>query len=157
MAFLQLTDFKGTIEAVAFPKIWKEYEGNVKTDGIYGFKGKFESRQEKLSFVLEAITTPEQLEPEAIREAHIILIKEFCTPSALRNIMDTCITYSGSCSLMIHVIDEMEEPVENSETAPATTRTDSIIRAGRDFAVGYSQDFISVLKEQQAVSDVWFD
>jgi len=157
MAFLQLTDFKGTIEAVAFPKIWKEYEGNVKTDGIYGFKGKFESRQEKLSFVLEAIITPEQLEPEAIREAHIILIKEFCTPSALRNIMDTCITYSGSCSLMIHVIDEMEEPVENSETAPATTRTDSIIRAGRDFAVGYSQDFISVLKEQQAVSDVWFD
>jgi len=157
MAFLQLSDFKGSIEAVAFPKTWKDQEGIVKTDSIYGFKGKFESRQDKLSFVLESVVDPNQLEPEAIREAHVVLVKELCTPKVLREIMDTCITYRGNCTLMLHLVDEQEEVGENAEGAPVQTKTDTVIRAGRDFAVGYSTEFVALLREQQAVSDVWFD
>ena len=157
MAFLQLSDFNGTIEAVAFPKIWKECDGVVKNDGIYGFKGKFESRQGKNSFLLDAVVSPEDLEPQAIREAHIVLVKDLCTQDAMRGILDTCITFRGPCTLLIHVIDEQEETMENSDPTPNAVRSESIIQAGREFTVGYSTDFISTLRENQAVSDIWFD
>jgi len=157
MAFLQISDFNGSAEGVVFPKIWKECYESVKTDGIYGFKGKFESRQGKLSFLIEAIVPPDTLEPEAIREAHVSLVKELCSPTVLRGVLDTCITYRGSCTLLLHIIDEQDIPSENADNPPTTTRSESIIRAGRDFAVGYSTDFISALKENPAVSDIWFD
>ncbi|HCS35898.1 MAG TPA: DNA polymerase III subunit alpha [Sphaerochaeta sp.] len=158
MAFLQLSDFNGTIEAVAFPKIWKECEGNVKTDGIFGFKGKFETRQDKLSFLLDAVVDPKQLEPEAIREAHVVLVKDLCTQTSLRSIMDTCITYKGVCSLLIHLLAESKDTEEVAEGTGQAVRTDeTIVKAGREFSVGYSDDFISALREHQAVSDIWFN
>lgn len=156
MAFLQLTDFNGTIEAVAFPKLWKECDERVKVDGIYGFKGKFETRQDKLSFLLEDVVDPESLEPEAIREAHVVLVKDFCTQTALRAILDTCITYRGNCSLLIHLIGHRNEAEESFE-AIESTQEETVIKAGREFSVGYDEDFMGALREQQAVSDIWFN
>lgn len=157
MAFLQLSDFNGSIEAVAFPKIWRESEGVVKADGIYGFKGKFETRQDKLSFLLDAIVDANTLEPEAIREAHLVLVKDLCTQTSLRSVMDTCITYKGNCALLIHVLADEEEAEELTEAPAVRKQEETVIKAGREFSVGYSDDFISALREQQAVSDIWFN
>ncbi len=157
MAFLELTDFNGTIEAVAFPKIWNDNEAEIHTDGIYGFKGKFEERQDKVSFLLDAIVDPASLEPEAVREAHIVLVPPLCTQPALRGIMDTCITYRGSCSLLIHLLEDKEVGDESVEEDPVTPKGETIIKAGREFAVGYSDDFIAAIRQHQAVSDIWFN
>ena len=158
MAFLQLSDFNGSVEAVAFPKVWKECEATVRADGIYGFKGKLEERQDKLSYVLESVVDPESLEPQAIREAHMVLVKDLCTQTTLRNIVDTCITYRGNCTLIDHLNEDNsieEEPGEDQpEGAP---KEETAIRAGREFSVAYSDEFIASLKTHQAVSDIWFN
>lgn len=157
MAFLQLSDFNGSIEAVAFPKTWKECENRVRAEGIFGFKGKFESRQDKLSFILESVVEPESLEPQALREAHMVLVKNLCTQTALRAIVDTCITYQGNCSLSIHLLEDeaSEEDVSEENTDP--TGEETVIKAGREFSVAYSEDFMASLREHQAVSDIWFN
>ncbi len=146
MAFIQLSDFNGNVEAVAFPDVWKESGELVQVDTILGFKGKFEERHGRISFLIDSITEPQTLESEALREAHLVLIKPLCTPSALRDIMDTCITFRGNCSLFIHLIEEDEEG-----------KREEIVRAGREFAVGHSDEFIEAIKQHQAVSDIWFN
>ncbi|MFA5467714.1 MAG: DNA polymerase III subunit alpha [Sphaerochaetaceae bacterium] len=146
MAFLQLSDFNGSVEAVAFPTVWQECADLVKVDAIFGFKGKFEERQGKISFIIESVRPPEELESETLREAHLVLIKPLCTQSALRAIMDTCITYRGSCCLYIHLLEE-----ENGG------KKENIVQAGREFAVGHSEEFITAIKQHQAVSDIWFN
>ena len=158
MAFLQLSDFNGDVEAVAFPKIWKDCESLVRADGIYGFKGRLEERQGKVSYVLESVVDPESLEPQAIREAHMVLVKDLCTKATLRNIVDTCITFRGNCSLTIHLIEdqnEIEEVLE--ESTEQKNQGETVIQAGREFSVAYSNEFIESLREHQAVSDLWFN
>ncbi|MGI6433474.1 MAG: DNA polymerase III subunit alpha [Sphaerochaetaceae bacterium] len=154
MAFLTLTDFNGSTEAVVFPKAWKEVDREIKIDGIYGFKGKFERRQQKLSFIIEEIVDPEDLEADAVREVHLELIKSLCSPTALRALMDTCITYKGDCSLFLHLVDEQKE--DDIQEDQQTIRTENIIKAGREYAVQYTDEFVEQLKKHQAVSDVWF-
>lgn len=154
MGFLQLTDFNGSIDAVAFPDVWKDNEELVQVDGIYGFKGKFEMRQEKISFLIGAIVKPETLEPEAVREAHVVLVPALSTQPALRGIMDTCITYRGNCSLLIHLLEDTEEREDVSENPQ---KDEVIIKAGREFSVGYSDEFIAAIRQHQAVSDIWFN
>ena len=154
MAFLQLSDFNGSIEAVVFPKIYKDFEGTIKTDGIYGFKGKFESRQDKLSYIIEHIVEPEKLEPEAVREAHIALVKDLCNQKILHDLRDICITYSGPCSVLLHIMEEPTLHTEQQQEAHAKT---TVIRAAREFSVGYDEHLIADLKENQAVASVWFD
>ena len=146
MAFLQLSDFNGSIEAVAFPSIWKESSEMVQADTILGFKGKFEERQGKISLLIDTITEPQTLESEALREAHLVLIKPLCTSATLRDIMDTCITFRGNCSLFIHMVEEDEEG-----------KRESIVRAGWEFAVGHNDEFVEAIKQHQAVSDIWFN
>lgn len=156
MAFLQLTDFNGSVEAVAFPKVYSESEDLIKVDGILGFKGKFETRQEKLSYVLDAVVKPEELESEAVREVHIALVKELCTASVLQSIRDICITHKGPCTLLFHIIEEQHDVTENLEVSQPV-RKETVVRAGRDFAVSYTDNFFSALKEYPAVSDMWFN
>ena len=158
MAFLQLADFNGSVEAVAFPKLWKELEEPLKADGIYGFKGKFETRQDKLSFILENIVKPEALEPEAVREAHISVVKDLCTKKNLHEMLDTCITFQGPCSLLLHIVDEQEVPGENGDTGTTTiVRNETVIRSAREFSVSCDDQLVATLKENPAVDAVWFD
>ncbi|HLW22644.1 MAG TPA: hypothetical protein VKZ39_05630, partial [Sphaerochaetaceae bacterium] len=124
---------------------------------IFGFKGKFESRQDKLSFILESVVEPESLEPQALREAHMVLVKNLCTQTALRAIVDTCITYQGNCSLSIHLLEDEASEEEVSEENTDPTGEETVIKAGREFSVAYSEDFMASLREHQAVSDIWFN
>jgi DNA polymerase-3 subunit alpha len=157
MAFLQLSDFNGAVEAVAFPKVWKECETLVRPDGIYGFKGKLETRQDKISYILESVVDPNSLEPQALKEAHMVLVKDLCTQTTLRNIVDTCITYRGPCSLMIHLLEDNSVAEESVEESMEKQQAETMIRAGREFSVTYSDEFIASLREHQAVSDIWFN
>lgn len=158
MAFLLLSDFNGSVDSVAFPKVWKDIEETVKSDNIYGFKGKFESRQDKLSFIIEKVVKPEELEPQAIREAHIALVKEFCNKSLLHELLDTCITYSGPCSLSLHIIEEEQISEDHQEPGlPNSKKTETLIKAAREFSVCYDEQLIKALQKNQAVSSVWFD
>ncbi|MDC7248063.1 MAG: OB-fold nucleic acid binding domain-containing protein, partial [Sphaerochaetaceae bacterium] len=153
MAFMQLADFNGEISAVVFPQAWETIDKEIHVDSIYGFTGKFEMRNSEMSYIIENITEPDKLEPTALKEAHLSLLKQFCSEQELRNIVDTCISFPGPLTLMIHVHDEL--PVEEQEDSP-NKKKDTIIKAGRDFSVAYRPDLESAIREFQAVDDIWF-
>lgn len=153
MAFLQLTDFNGSVEAVVFPDVWNKRSLDLRVDAIFGFKGKFERRQQRLSFVVEEIVEAESLEPNGVKEVHIELIKSLCSDEVLRLILDTCITHKGNCSLYLHLIDEKRKENNNNGTP---SKRETLIKAGSDFNVAYSEKLIKELEELQAVSEIWY-
>ncbi|MFA6689252.1 MAG: OB-fold nucleic acid binding domain-containing protein [Sphaerochaetaceae bacterium] len=169
MAFLALTDFNGTIDATVFPKTWERIGPQIQVDGIYGFKGKFDNNRdpEKYSFLIDEVVDPNSLEPEAVREAHISLQKEMCTPVALRELMDLCLSYQGSCSMLLHVSESFqsqdpapsadEDPSKPQETLQEIQKECAIVQAGREFSVRYSEDFLEELRRLPLVRSAWYN
>lgn len=55
MAFLRLADFTGTVEAVVFPKVFKEFGDKLVVDAIVAVKGKVSERKEEKSVLVDAV------------------------------------------------------------------------------------------------------
>ena len=55
MAFLRLSDFSGTIEAVVFPKIYEEYKDLILEDTIVALKGKISKRNDEISLIVDKV------------------------------------------------------------------------------------------------------
>lgn len=65
MAFMQLTDFTGTIEAIVFPKIFQNGVREITEDNIILIKGRIDDKDEKdLKIIAEKIFVPEIRLPE---------------------------------------------------------------------------------------------
>lgn len=56
-----------------FPKSYETLGGRAEADGIYGFKGKFDRKDGKMSFIINDIVSPRELEPIAVEKVHIRL------------------------------------------------------------------------------------
>ncbi len=155
MAFLQLSDFNGEVNAVVLPQTWEGNQDKVKVDSIYGFIGQFELRKGELSYRVDTITEPEALPPAALREAHITLIRDLCTTKELHSIMDSCITYNGNLHLFLHVKDNIVDSEETDDESQKEQH-EQVVKAGREFSVAYSPEFIATMKDFQAINDIWF-
>ncbi len=55
MAFLSLADYSGSIEAVAFPKVFEEYRELLVPEACVAFKGKVNERNGERSFVVDKV------------------------------------------------------------------------------------------------------
>ncbi|MCK4386831.1 MAG: DNA polymerase III subunit alpha [Candidatus Pacebacteria bacterium] len=55
MAFVRLSDFSGSIEAVVFPKILEEYKNLLEVDKCVLMKGRISKRNGDLSLIVEAV------------------------------------------------------------------------------------------------------
>ncbi len=75
LSFLTLQSDSGDTEAVIFPKAYEALGGKTEMDGIYGFKGKFELKDGKVSFIISDIVSPKDLKPIAVEKVHIRLKK----------------------------------------------------------------------------------
>lgn len=53
MAFIRIADYSGSIEAVAFPKVFKEYETLLTQDNCIAIKGRLSERNGQTSVVIE--------------------------------------------------------------------------------------------------------
>ncbi len=76
LSFLTIQTDTGDTEAVIFPKSYEALGERTEVDSIYGFKGKFDQKDGKLSFIINDIVPPENLKPLAVELVHIKLRKE---------------------------------------------------------------------------------
>ena len=147
MGFLQLTDRNATFDATLFPKIFEQYRDIIRVDGIYGFIGKFDNSRgnDKISFLIEQIfEDPNQLAPLAVSRCHVELEKSFCSTEHISHLRDTCLSWGGSCSLLLHFQHEGEE-------------LGTTVACGREFSVRYCDELVTALQENPAILHIWFD
>ena len=73
LAFLTIQTNTGDTEAVIFPKSYEALAGRIEADGIYGFLGKFDRKDGKISFIINDIVSAKDLKPIAVNRVHIKL------------------------------------------------------------------------------------
>ncbi len=76
LEFLTIQTDTGDTEAVIFSRAYETLGGKTEVDGIYGFKGKFDNKDGKLSFIINDIVSPHDLKPIAVESVHIMLKKD---------------------------------------------------------------------------------
>ncbi|AEC02993.1 DNA polymerase III subunit alpha [Parasphaerochaeta coccoides] len=178
MGFLELVDFSGTLEATCFPNAWAAVSGKIEKDGIYGFQGKFEynPKRESIGFIVDAVCDPYSLDPVALKEAHIQIEKHMCSDDMIETLKDVIVENlgRGRCRTIFHIEDsaaaltaaahnaeeagfEASEAPEDSEETLSLPAPQTVIAAGYEFSVDYSEKLIEDLKKIPGVTGVWFD
>ncbi|MFD2681573.1 DNA polymerase III subunit alpha [Bacillus seohaeanensis] len=61
MAFLQISDESGDIEAVVFPSVYRKHMNKIQEGAIQLFEGKLEIRNEKLQLIVNTVESIEEL------------------------------------------------------------------------------------------------
>ncbi len=140
MAFAVLEDFRGSIEAVIFPKTFTEYESMIRIDEVLGFEGKFDNSRGKPSFQMEKIVLPEDFESSTIKEFHIRLNGNSEEEERLEELKETLLDHNGKSPVFFHIKDKGRE---------------IIIRASEHILVDPDSVLLDMVKKKPEVADVW--
>lgn len=69
MAFIKISDYKDTMEAVAFPKTFTEFREILTVENCVAFKGKVNDRNGERSFIIDKVKALDTLKPLPTPEA----------------------------------------------------------------------------------------
>ncbi len=140
MAFAVIEDFRGSIEAVIFPKTYAVYEPSLKVDEVYGFEGKFDNSRGRPSFQLDKLISPEEFENNTVKEFHIRLNGGSENEDNLQDLRETLLHHTGSSPVFFHLKDSSRE---------------IIIKASNQILVDPNSMLLENLKTKPEISDVW--
>lgn len=140
LSFLTLQTNDGDTEAVIFPKSYETLGGRTEVDGIYGFKGHFDRKDGKVSFIISDILSPRELQPEAVQRIHIRLKENTeISKSNLSELMKTLIQNEGKTPVYLSI-----EGIEGEELQLRSTDS-----------VNYSRNLYNTLTQLDVVLKVW--
>ncbi|MDC7127342.1 MAG: DNA polymerase III subunit alpha, partial [Spirochaetales bacterium] len=140
MAFALIEDFKGSIEAVIFPKTYTEVSSLLVPGEVFGFEGKFDNTRANPSFQIEKIVTPEELDGNTIKEFHIRLADKIENEEELHELRNTLLYHTGNSPVFIHIKDRNKEVV---------------IKASSQILVDPNNTLFESVKTKHRVSDAW--
>ncbi len=138
MAAYTLQTKEGEVEAVAFPKTFEKIENMVEENNVYGFKGRFSSRGDGLSYSIDDVMNPESLMPENITRIAITLrrskiLEEGCIADLKRSLE----AYKGDIPVSLEIPEEKIG-----------------LKLNYDMYIDYSQNGMKELKELPVVESV---
>ncbi len=140
MAFAILEDYRGSIEAVIFPKTYAEIDSMINVDEVLGFEGKFDNSRGKPSLQLERIVKPEEFENNTIKEFHIRLNGKTGNEEELYELRNTLQHHSGESPVFFHLQKHDRE---------------IIIKASNQILVDPNNLLFETIKSKPEVSDAW--
>ena len=140
LLFLTIQTKEGDTEAAVFTKAYEKLEGRTEVDGIYGFIGKFEKREDNMSFIISDILPPSSLEPTAVTRLNIRLTASAdISREGLRELLEIMTRNEGNVpvSLFIDGIDDEELKLKSINN------------------LQYSQNLYNELSSLDVVEKVW--
>ncbi len=140
MAILTLQTKEGDVDAVCFPSTFLPLQDKLTTDGIYGFVGTFSLRQDKLSFTIRDVMSPDALKPEAVKKINIKLKSslEF-TRDTLKGVLRAFTLNEGNIPVSLYIDNNDREELQLKSTS----------------YLSYSSALIEELAQQEIVDKVW--
>ena len=140
MAFAKLEDFDGAIDLTFFPKTWEKLQSQLHNDDIIAVTGKIDTSREPASFLVDDIKNPDTLQTHSIQEIHVKINPSAYNEREMMKFRDFIFGASGNCSLYLHM-DTMNKCYT--------------VKAGSSMTVSADEDFLSELKEQPEVMEIW--
>lgn len=140
MAFGKLADFDGSIDLTFFPAVWEKLQNSIHNDAVIALGGSVDGTRDTPSFLVDEILDVHALQERTVQEVHIKLNNSKCTEMELANFRDFLFGYSGNCSVYFHI---------------ETPQKQYTVKSGVQYKLPGTDDFLAVLKEQPAVSELW--
>ena len=140
MAFAKLQDYDGFMDLTFFPKQWEVLKEKIESGSIYAFKGKVDGSRDTPSMIVDELCDIDGLKERSIQEIHIQLTENASDIQELQHLRDFLFDCQGNCLVYLHI-----------DTKNGTY----IVKSNAQMTVPCDDEFISRLKEQNYVKDVW--
>jgi DNA polymerase-3 subunit alpha len=142
MAFLQLEDYNGRIEAVVFSKLWEQIRDTVAADEVIACTGKMDLSRGEPKLIMESFIDPSGIEAKNGQEVHIRMDRGLCTEERLLDFRSFLVDFQGDCPVYFHIVEKNGEG-------------ETIIQASRQISLSADNDAIEQIKGHPHIEDVW--
>jgi DNA polymerase-3 subunit alpha len=119
MAFITLEDLEGTVEIIAFPKVYEKCKEMIKKDEIVITEGRLDVAEGKIKVIAEKITflekyvenkrpasKTEEKNQNLAEELHLEINTEKNEPDLLKKLKDFFYGYPGKSQVVLHFKDK---------------------------------------------------
>jgi DNA polymerase-3 subunit alpha len=141
MAFLELDDFEGSIELIAFGDAYEKFRHLLAVDAMVLVRGAIMKEEEKKSKLrVEKVIALSESREKLARSVHIRLRTQGLEEDFIKEIRRHCSQTQGSCSLIIHLVTQ--------------ERNEYKIRA-KDLMVSPNKEVIEQIRLKVGRENVW--
>jgi DNA polymerase-3 subunit alpha len=110
MAFLQLEDFNGTIELIAFADAYAQHSHLCAVDAMVLVRGVLQKKEGNYNYkvIVEKIMPLSESREKLAKSIHIKMRTQALEEEFIKEVYSLCCTKKGSCNLIIHLITHEE-------------------------------------------------
>jgi DNA polymerase III subunit alpha len=140
MAFAQIADYKGSIDAVFFPDSWEKLRDRLSIDDVVCLLGKVDHSRQTPSFLVEKMLDPDDVKAKSVDAVHVRFRETSLTEDTLAPIQDAVFDNPGTCAIFFHI----------KGTGP-----EKIVKASPQISVASTDDVLTRLRSIPIVLDAW--
>ncbi|GIW42939.1 MAG: DNA-directed DNA polymerase [Candidatus Binatia bacterium] len=98
-----LEDRSGTVEVVAWPDTYRQYEAAIHADEPVLVEGTLEIDEERCQLIAETVTLLSEVQQRAFKQVRLALRAELVTDELLQRLRQTCSRHRGNCETFVHL------------------------------------------------------
>ncbi len=142
MAFLELEDFQGSIELIAFAEAYSQFGNLCADDAMVLVRGTLQKKDgdRNPKIIVDKILALSESRDQLTKSVHIKLRTQGLEEEFITEIQNQCKSNQGACKLVIHLVTEEENEYK--------------IRA-KDFGVSASKKMLEQLRDTLGEENVW--
>ena len=143
MAFVQLEDFKGTIELIFFTRLWEEVRETLVEDQVIAAEGRIDVARGEPKFLVDKIMNPDEIRKTGSKELHIRIGEDLCREEELFGFRDFLINHTGDFSVYLHILPRDEN------------RPETIVRASSQIGCSGEKETLEAIRSYPHIGEVW--
>ncbi|MBI3315763.1 MAG: hypothetical protein HYZ87_02145 [Candidatus Omnitrophica bacterium] len=106
MAIVTIEDLEGTIDALVFPKTFKEHGSHLAKDAILFFKGQLDRKEQDAKLLVNEIVPIHEVHKKFTRSIHVRLLTLGLEDDKLKGLQDILSKYPGSVPVYLEFVED---------------------------------------------------
>ncbi|MBN1797215.1 MAG: DNA polymerase III subunit alpha [Spirochaetales bacterium] len=142
MAFAEIEDKNGFLEAVIFSDIFEKYRELLEENHVRAFFGKIDTSRGEISFIVDEIIHPNNIKHQKATSVHLRIARDFLNEENSYQLRDFLFDQKGSCTLYFHLVGNGQ-------------KNEKVIKAAPQLTIAADAELLTKLKLYPQVIDVW--
>ncbi len=105
MAIISIEDLEGSIEALVFPRAYKEYGQHLQKDAILFFKGSVDKKEQTPKLLVNEITPLAEAHKKFTKSIHVRIVTSSAQENTLKSLQDILSQHPGSTPVYLEFLD----------------------------------------------------